>query len=173
VKAAAAKSSVPDWLAGVPSAVQPIIEAARQTVRTVAPNAEEVACRSQKPRSPSMMWKLARYVVDGEVVVTIGTFTKHASMFFARGRELDDQGGLLEGKGKSLRYTTLRTPADAKRALVKVVLREAFALAERSAGKVEKLEDREDLEAVRKARERRAKGGKTIPFAEVRRKPGI
>ncbi len=38
---------------------------------------------------------------------------------------------------------------------------------------VEALEDREDLEAVSKARERLAKGGKTIPFAEVRRKLGI
>ena len=31
-----------------------------------------------------MMWKLVRYAVSGEVVVTIGTFTKHASVFFAR-----------------------------------------------------------------------------------------
>jgi hypothetical protein len=120
-------------LRGIPSAVRPVVEAARQTVRTVAPEAEEVACQSQRPRSPSMMWKLVRYLVHGEVVVTIGTFTKHASMFFARGSEIDAGRGLLEGTGKKLRYVTLRAPADARRAAVKEVLREAFALAERSA----------------------------------------
>ena len=38
-------------------------------------------------------------------------------------------GGPLEGTGKKLRYITLRTPADAKRATVKDVLIKAFALA--------------------------------------------
>jgi hypothetical protein len=75
-----------------------------------------------------MMWKLARYAAHGEVVVTIGTFTKHASMFFARGAELGDATGLLEGTGKKLRYITLQTPADARRAGVKALLRKAFAL---------------------------------------------
>lgn len=75
-----------------------------------------------------MMWKLARFAVAGKVVVTVGTFTKHASMFFARGSELADEHGLLEGTGKKLRYVTLRTPADAKRPAVKAVLRQAFGL---------------------------------------------
>jgi hypothetical protein len=114
--------------ARVPAAVKPIVEAARKVVTAVAPYAEEVACAGTKPRSTSMMWKLVRYVVNGEVVVTIGTFTKHSSMFFARGAELDDGDGLLEGGGKKLRYITLRTPADAERAAVKRILRKAFAL---------------------------------------------
>ena len=76
-----------------------------------------------------MMWKLARYLIEGKIVVTIGTFTKHSSMFFARGSELEDPSGLLEGTGKKLRYIALRTPADASRAAVKKILRDAFALA--------------------------------------------
>src|SRR5258708_37775747 len=132
MKARAVSSSASDPFAGVPSAVRPIVEAARQTVRSVAPEAEEIACQSQRPRSPSMMWKLVRYVVGGEVVVTIGTFTKHASVFFARGSELDDPDGRLEGKGKSLPYIKLRTPAEARRASVNEVLHHAFALAETS-----------------------------------------
>jgi Domain of unknown function (DU1801) len=115
--------------ARVPAAVKPIVEAARKVVTAVAPYAEEVGCAGTKPRSSSMMWKLVRYVVNGEVVVTIGTFTKHSSLFFARGAELDDGDGLLEGGGKKLRYITLRTPADAERAAVKRILRNAFALA--------------------------------------------
>ena len=118
----------------LPAAVSPLIEAARRAVRAVAPGAVEAACRSQKPRSPSMMWKLVRYTVEGDVVLTIGTFTRHASMFFARGAELEDDTGLLEGSGKALRYITLRTPADAKSAAVKAILRNAFDLAEASEG---------------------------------------
>jgi hypothetical protein len=124
--------SVSDQLARVPSPVSAIVRAARETVRVVAPEAEELACETEKPRSPSMMWKLVRYVINGEVVVTIGTFTKHSSMFFARGSGLDDEHGLLEGTGENLRYITLRTPADAKRAAVTDVLRKAFALTRRS-----------------------------------------
>jgi hypothetical protein len=121
--------SLSDHLANIPSGVRPIVEAASKTVRAVAPEAEELPCQTQKPRSPSMMWKLVRYGADGEVVVTLGTFNKHASMFFARGSEIEDEQGLLEGAGKSLRYITLRTPSDAKRAAVKEILRKAFALA--------------------------------------------
>jgi hypothetical protein len=52
----------------------------------------------------------------------------HSSIFFARGTELEDEGGVLEGGGKVLRYITLRTPADAKRREVKDFVRKAFAL---------------------------------------------
>ena len=121
--------SLSDLLAKIPPGVRPLVEAATKTVRVVAPDAEEIWCQSEKPRSPSMMWKLVRYAVDGEVVVTLGTFTRHASMFFARGSEMEDERGLLEGAGRSLRYITLRTPGDAKGASVKEILRQAFALA--------------------------------------------
>lgn len=125
-------SETSEKLAAVPVTVRPIVRAARQVVRSVAPeDAEEIACAGERPRSPSMMWKLVRYVVGGKVVVTIGMFTKHASIFFARGSELADASGLLEGGGKSLRYITLRTSADAKRAEVKAIVRLAFALANR------------------------------------------
>jgi hypothetical protein len=84
------------------------------------------------------MWKLVRYVVDGETVVTIGTFTRHSSIFFARGTELEDEDGVLEGGGKVLRYITLRTPADAKRREVKDLIRKAFALVATRRAKVRK-----------------------------------
>ena len=122
-------TTLADHLAKIPPAVRPIVEAACETVRAVAGDAEEIPCASAKPRSPSMMWKLVRWAVDGEIVVTIGTFTKHASMFFARGSEIDDEHGLLDGTGKSLRYLTLRTPSDAKGAAVRNILRRGFALA--------------------------------------------
>jgi hypothetical protein len=128
MKRRADRFTVSGQLAHIPSAVRPIVEAARNTVRSIAPEAEEIPCQSREPRSPSMMWKLVRYAVDGEVVVTLGTFTKHASMFFARGGEIEDEQDLLDGTGKSLRYITLRTPSDARGAAVREILRKAFAL---------------------------------------------
>jgi hypothetical protein len=59
-------------------------------------------------------------------VVGIGTFPSHASLFFYRGRELDDGSGLLQGGGKEMRFITLRTPADAERPAVKRMLQKAF-----------------------------------------------
>jgi hypothetical protein len=62
-------------------------------------------------------------------VVGIGTFRTYASMFFYRGRELDDDSGLLEGGGKDARFIRLHVPADAERPAVRRLVRKAFALA--------------------------------------------
>ena len=123
--------SVADHLKKVPPAVRPTVSAARRTVKAVAPKAKEIAYQSKPPRSKSAMWKLARYALDDANVMAIGTFPKHASLFFYRGSELDDGSGLMKGSGKDLRYITLNTPADAERAAVKRTVRRAFALERR------------------------------------------
>jgi hypothetical protein len=119
---------VSDHLKKIPPAVRPIVQAARRTVKAVAPTADEISYQSQPPRSSSYMWKLVRYAVDGQNVVGIGTFPRHSTLFFYRGRELDDGSGLLEGSGKNSRFITLRAPADAERPAVKRLLRKAFKL---------------------------------------------
>ena len=119
---------VSDHLKKVPPAVRPIVQAARRTVKAAAPKADEISYQSQPPRSSSYMWKIVRYAVDGENVVGIGTFPRHSTLFFYRGRELDDGSGLLEGAGKDSRFITLRTPADAERPAVKQLLKKAFRL---------------------------------------------
>jgi hypothetical protein len=120
--------SVSDHLKKVPPAVRPIVQAARRTVKTIAPNAEEISYQGEPPRSSTYMWKIVRYAVDGENVVGVGTFSKHSTLFFYHGRELDDSSGLLQGSGKDSRFITLRTPADAERPAVKRLVREAFKL---------------------------------------------
>jgi len=122
------KIPVSEHIKKIPPAVRPIVQAARQTVRTVAPTADEISYQSQPPRSSTYMWKIVRYAVDGANVVGIGTYPRHSTMFFYRGRELDDGSGLLEGSGKDSRFITLRTPAEAARPAVKQLVKKAFKL---------------------------------------------
>jgi hypothetical protein len=120
--------SLAEQLKKVPAAVRPTVKAALKTVKEAAPEADEIAYRSQAPRSKSAMWKLVRYAVDGANVVGVGTFSEHSTIFFYRGRELDDGSGLLQGGGKDARFVTLRSPADAEKPAVKRLVRKAFKL---------------------------------------------
>jgi hypothetical protein len=113
----------------LPSGTAPIVRAAIKAVRDAAPDATEIPYKMARPRSKSMMWKLVRYSSGGQNVVGIGTFAEHSTMFFYRGRELDDGNGLLQGSGKDTRFVSLRTPADASSAQVKRLIRAAFRLA--------------------------------------------
>jgi len=126
--AATKEIPVSEHIKKIPPRVRLIVQAARRTVKAVAPKADEISYQSQPPRSSSYMWKLVRYAVEGENVVGIGTFPRHSTLFFYRGRELDDGSGLLEGSGKDSRFITLRTPADAERTAVKRMVRKAFKL---------------------------------------------
>lgn len=125
--------SLSEQLKKVPPAVRPIVTAARNSIKAIAPEAKEVAYTGGQPRSASFMWKLARYQVNGENVVGIGTFSKHSSLFFYRGRELEDANTLLEGSGKDSRFLTLRSAADATSPAVKRLLERAFRLAKKPA----------------------------------------
>ena len=126
---AGAATTVSAQVNKVPAQVRPIVRAAIKAVKDVAPNAKEIPYAMDRPSSSRMMWKLVRYAVDGANVVGVGTFADHSTMFFYRGRELDDGGGLLQGSGKDTRFVTLRTAADVERPVVKRLLRKAFRLA--------------------------------------------
>jgi len=129
--AKASPVTVDDQLKKLPAEVRPLMVAARKVLMAAALEAVEIPYNSTRPHNPSTMWKLARYAVNGEDVAAIGTFTKHSTIYFYRGRELDDGSGLLQGGGKDMRYVTLREPTDAERPAVKQVIRRAFALAAR------------------------------------------
>lgn len=128
----AAEFSLPEQLKRVPPTVRATVKAAIKTVKEVAPKADEITYRSQPPRSSSAMWKIVRYSVDGANVVGIGTFPNHSTIFFYRGRELDDGSGLLQGSGKDARFITLRSAADAERPVVRRLVRSAFKLSARA-----------------------------------------
>jgi len=112
----------------LPPNVRPTVTAARRMVRGLAPLADEMICISRPPRSPRYMWKLLLYAVDGSTVLGIGTFPRHSTVYFYRGRELDDGSGLLQGTGKESRFIPLRSPADAELPALKKLVRKAFKL---------------------------------------------
>ena len=120
--------TVAEQMKRIPSAVRPTVQAARRTVKALAPKAKEIAYQSEPPRSKSALWKIVRYALEDEPVVGIGSFPTYATLYFYRGREIDDASGLLEGSGKDMRFTRLRTPADATRPGVRRLIRKAFAL---------------------------------------------
>jgi hypothetical protein len=120
--------TVAEQMKRIPSAVRPTVQAARRTVKAIAPRAKEIAYQSEPPRSKSALWKIVRYATRNEPVVGIGTFPTYATLYFYRGRDIDDVSGLLEGSGKDMRFTRLRTPADAGRPDVRRLVRQAFAL---------------------------------------------
>ena len=121
--------SLSEQVGKIPTATRPTVEAAIKTIKEAAPKATEITYLMQRPPAGSrMMWKIVRYAVEGENVVGVGTFSRHASMFFYRGRELDDGTGLLEGSGKDSRFVTLRSPADVELPAVKRLVRKAFKL---------------------------------------------
>jgi hypothetical protein len=117
-----------EHLENIPTTTRPIVEAAIRTVKEVAPKAGEITYRGRQPRSSRTMWKIVRYAAGGANVVGIGTFPNHATIYFYRGRELDDGSGLLKGSGKDSRFVTLRSPADAEGPAVKGLVRKAFKL---------------------------------------------
>lgn len=121
--------AVSEQLKSVPAATRPTVEATRRLVKKIAPKAVEIGYASKAPNSPSTMWKLARYAIDDRNVVGIGTFPKHANLFFYQGKELDDGSGLLQGGGKEMRSITLRAPSDVDRPEVKRLVQRAFELA--------------------------------------------
>ncbi|OLE72200.1 MAG: DUF1801 domain-containing protein [Chloroflexi bacterium] len=123
---AEAAPSVSAQVNKVPARVRPIVRAAIRAVKDAAPKAEEISYAMEQPRSSRMMWKLARYAVDGSNVVGVGTFADHSTLFFYRGRDLDDGSGLLQGSGKDTRFVTLRSASDAERPEVKRLIRNAF-----------------------------------------------
>jgi hypothetical protein len=122
-------SDITERISLVPAAARPMVRAARRVVREISPRADEVAYRGGPPRSTRSMWKLIQYRVADEPVLSIGTYPTYATIFFYRGRELDDGSGLLEGGGKDLRFLRVRTPGDAERTAVKRTMRKAFRLA--------------------------------------------
>ncbi len=87
----------------------------RRLIVAVAPNAQEDLKWGQP-------WSAGK---NG--VCYIAAFRDHINLGFARGAELPDPAGRLEGTGKGMRHVKIRNPKEID-AAVKSLLREAFKL---------------------------------------------
>ena len=111
-----AQIPVSDYVRKVPAELRPTLQAARRTIKQIAPKAEETAWR---------VWPI-RYRQGDRYLVAVGNHPRWISIFFFHGGELDDPDSVLEGTGKLMRHIKLRDPKDASRPAVKRMLRRAF-----------------------------------------------
>jgi hypothetical protein len=112
-----AQVPVGDYLRNIPAPLRPTMQAARRTIKALAPKGtKEIAYRR---------WPI-RYAVGDMLVCGIGNYPRWVSIYLFRGTELDDPDRLLEGTGKSMRHIKLREPKDVSRPEVKRMIRQAF-----------------------------------------------
>ena len=63
-----------------------------------------------------------------DFVCSISVFEKHVDLSFRQGAELQDPAGVLEGKGKTLKYLRLKTLTDVQRPDIRGFLQQARRL---------------------------------------------
>ena len=64
-----------------------------------------------------------RVIADG--ICNIGVFTRHVSLGFPRGADLDDPAEVLQGAGKGMRHITLKRLSDLDKPEIRAYLRRA------------------------------------------------
>jgi hypothetical protein len=111
-----AQIPVAEYVRKVPADLRPTLQAARRTIKQIAPKATETAWRT---------WPI-RYRQGDLDVIAVGNYPRWISVFFFRGGALEDPDGVLEGTGKFVRHIKLREPKDAARPALKRMLRRAF-----------------------------------------------
>jgi hypothetical protein len=66
----------------------------------------------------------------GDVIFSIALYPRYVTLFFARGAELPDPHGLLEGEGKSVRHVKLRPVSRLETPEVTALIDAALAIAQ-------------------------------------------
>ncbi len=108
-------SNVDTYVKKLPPDTRAVVEALRRLIFEVAPNARE-----------ELNWGQPWYA-GKKGVCYIAAFRDHINLGFARGAELADPAGRLEGTGKGMRHVKIRNPQEID-AAVKILAREAFKL---------------------------------------------
>ena len=108
-------SKVDTYVKKLPPDTRAVVEALRRLIVAIAPHAHE-----------DLKWGQPWYA-GNKGVCYIAAFKNHVNLGFARGAELADPRGRLEGTGKGMRHVKIRSAKDID-AAVKSLLREAFKL---------------------------------------------
>ncbi|TWU54544.1 hypothetical protein Poly51_32630 [Rubripirellula tenax] len=89
------------WFDSVATDQQPIADRLRQLVFATVPCAVE-----------EIKWSRPCYKVGGKLFCYLQTAKSHVTLGFQNGTSLDDPYGLLEGTGKDMRHTKIRSSAE-------------------------------------------------------------
>lgn len=106
----------------------------QELIKNNSPEAQQLALELRKllqrlvPQAAEKIypgWGVADFQLHGQRdFLSIGPQKNYVNLYFMRGSELPDPGGLLEGKGKNLRHVKIKKSADlqdsALRALIEI-----------------------------------------------------
>jgi hypothetical protein len=121
-----ASRTVEELLEAYPAEVQALASAARRALRKWLPRVQEAADSS----APVIGYGYGSGYRG--IVCTLILSKTGVKLGLARGSELADPQGLLEGSGKVHRYIQLRTPSDIRRSGVKELVKATYAAWKRS-----------------------------------------
>ena len=120
IKTVAGNGTFEDVIAEAPPQMQEIARALRVLLADIMPGITEVPWGQQK---------IAGYGVGekklSEHFAYIAPYKKHVNLGFMYGADLDDPGGLLEGKGKELRHIKIRSLEDIEKPAIRKLLEDA------------------------------------------------
>ena len=108
-------SKVDTYVKKLPPDTRAVVDTLRRLIFGVAPHAHE-----------DLKWGQPWYA-GNKGVCYIAAFKDHVNLGFARGAELPDPAGRVEGTGKGMRHVKIRSAKEID-AAVKSLLREAFKL---------------------------------------------
>ena len=94
-----ATDEIEDYLDAVPDEHRPTVDAIRDLLFDVHPEATE-----------TIKWSKPTYAVDGTDRFYVDHYTNHVSLGFMQGTSLEDPDGRLEGTGKNMRHVKFRDP---------------------------------------------------------------
>ena len=103
-----------DYLANQRSSHQEIIDSLRELVRRVAPRLSE-----------AVMWGNGCWIDNGKPVAYVHAERDCVQFGFFNGSALKDPKRLLEGKGRYVRHTKVRSPSGIDRRALAALLRQA------------------------------------------------
>jgi hypothetical protein len=117
----AGEQAVEAFIAAQKPDVQPVVRRLRQLVRQTAPDLKEYVDRYG-------VLRYGRSTGMRDWICYISGHTAHANLGFARGAELADPDGIVEGTGKNLRHVKLRTVEAVERPAVRRLVEAACRL---------------------------------------------
>jgi hypothetical protein len=79
-------------------------------LRVLAKKVRRIVRKALPDALESLKWGVPNYSMNGNIVASIGDYSKHLNLYFRQGAKLTSK--LLEGSGKGMRHIAIRKPED-------------------------------------------------------------